>query len=100
MRLAEAHNQSPVVVQKLREHVLGRDISLVIVSDALKSRDVPNRTQGRSSDLSHPLRNCVGRREYLVALLIEKKVIVAKMRAGHMPMKILGLDVESEHVGQ
>jgi hypothetical protein len=61
---------------------------------------VPNRTQGRAADLSNPLRNRVRRSKYLVGLLAQKKVVVAKMRAGHVPMKIFGFDVHSEHVGQ
>src|ERR1700676_389751 len=90
----------PIIFQKLRKHVLGPDISLVIVGDALKSRDVPDRTQGRSADFPHALRNRIGRREYLLTLLVEEKMIVAEMRARHMPMKVLRLDVKGEHVGQ
>jgi hypothetical protein len=89
----------PIIFQKLRKHVLGRDISLVIVDDALNSRDVPDRMQGRSAELPHALRNRIGCSEYLLTLLIEK-MIVAEMRTRHMPMKIHRLHVKGEHVGQ
>lgn len=68
----EADRQTPIIFQKLRKHVLGRDICLVIVGDALNSRDVADRMQGRSADLPHALRNRIGRSEYLLTLLVEK----------------------------
>jgi hypothetical protein len=43
---SEADNQSAIIVQKLREHILGLNISLIVVRYALKSRDVSNRVQG------------------------------------------------------
>jgi hypothetical protein len=97
---SKADRQLPIIFQKLRKHVLGRDISLVVISDPLKPSDVPNRMQGRSADLSHPLSNRIGGSENLLTLLVEKKMIVAEMRTGYMPMKVLGLDVKGEHVGQ
>src|SRR5260370_8837627 len=52
---SKADRQLPIIFQKLREHVLWRDISLVVISAALKSGDVPNRIHDPSADLSHPL---------------------------------------------
>src|SRR5882762_6408250 len=60
---SEIDSQLPIIFQKLRKHVLGRHIPLVVVGNALKARDVPNRTQRGSSDLSYPLRNRIGRSE-------------------------------------
>ena len=42
----------------------------------------------------------IGRGEDLVGMLVEKEVIVAKVRARHVPMKVLGLEIEREHVGK
>src|SRR5258708_3028714 len=97
---SRADRQLPIIFQEFREDVLGGDISLVVMGDGLKSGDVPNRMQGRSADLSHPLRDRIGRSENLLTLLVEKKMIVAEMRTRYMPVKILRLDVKGEHVGQ
>jgi hypothetical protein len=46
------------------------------------------------------LRNRIGRGKDLLALVVEEKMIVAEMRARHMPMKVLRLDVKGKQVGQ
>ena len=38
--------------------------------------------------------------ENLIPLLAEQQVMVAAVRAGGVPMEILGLNVEREHVGE
>ena len=42
----------------------------------------------------------VGGGENLIGLLVEHQMIVAEMRAGHVPVKILGLYIKREHVGE
>ena len=42
----------------------------------------------------------IGGCEYLLALLVQQQVIVAKMRARYVPVEILRLDVKGEQVGQ
>jgi len=97
---SEADRQLLIVIQKLLEHVLGGDVSLVVVGDPLNSGDVADRMQGPSADFSDALRNRIGRGKDLFALFVEKKMVVAKMRARHVPMKIFRLEIEGEHVGQ
>ena len=36
----------------------------------------------------------------MIGLLVQEKVIVAKVRPGHVPMKVLGLEIERERVGK
>src|SRR5437588_566705 len=36
----------------------------------------------------------------LAGLLVEQKVVVAEMRAAHVPMEVLGLEIEREGIGQ
>src|SRR5260370_38419538 len=50
---SKADRQLPIILQKLREHVLGHDISLVVIGDALTSSEIPNRMQGRSAEMSN-----------------------------------------------
>jgi hypothetical protein len=61
---------------------------------------VPDRPQRGSADLARTLGDIVGHGEDLVGLLIQQKMIVAKMAARHVPMEILGFDVEGEDVRQ
>ena len=49
-------------------------------------------------DLSRALRDGVADRKNLIGLLVEKKMVVAVVRTAHVPMKVLRLDVEREHV--
>lgn len=89
-----------VVVSKFGEHVHRRNEISVVVQNALQAADMPDRTQCRASDLAHAFGNGVGRSEDLVTLLVEKKVIIAKVRTGHVPMKILGLQIQAKHIGK
>src|SRR5258708_29238443 len=90
---SKVERQLPVVLAKFREHVLGADRLTVVVDDALQPGDVADRMQGRPADLPDTLRNRIGRREYLLTLLVQQQVIVAKMRPRYVPMEILRLDV-------
>jgi len=55
--------------------------------------------QRRSSDLPHPFGDVIGHREQLIPMLIEKEVVVTEVRAAHMPVEVLRLDIDREHVG-
>src|SRR4029077_16420449 len=54
--------------------------------------------QRRSSDLPHPFGDVIGHPEQLIPMLIEKEV-GAEVRATHVPVEVLGLDIDREHVG-
>src|SRR5262249_57962698 len=56
--------------------------------------------QRRAADLAHALGKLVGSGENLLGLLVEQQVVVAEMRSAHVPMEVLRLHVEREHVGQ
>jgi hypothetical protein len=100
MRLAHARDQRLVVGAQLGQHVERIDIVGVVVGDALEPRDVTGRVQRRAANLAHPLGDLVGDGEDLIALLVEQEVIIAEMRSAHMPMEVLGLEIEREHVGE
>ncbi len=42
----------------------------------------------------------VGHREDLVALIVKQQVVVAEVGTAHMPVEILRLQIEGEHIGQ
>jgi hypothetical protein len=62
--------------------------------------DVADRAQGYAADLAHALGEFVGGGENLLGLLVEQQMIVAEVRARHVPMEVLGLHVEGECIGQ
>jgi hypothetical protein len=53
-----------------------------------------------SADLADAFGDVVGRAQNLLGLLVEQQVIVAEMRTAHVPMEILGLEVERKRIGQ
>src|SRR4029077_1868771 len=79
----------------LRAHILG-----VVVQNALQAGDVADGTDGGASDLPRPCGDGVGGSEYLIALLVQQEVIVAEVRTRHVPVKILGLQVQREEIGE
>jgi hypothetical protein len=100
VRLAQPRREALVVLAQLREHVERIDVVGVVVRDALGAGDVADRAQRRAADLADALRGGVGHRVELVRLLVEQQVIVAEVRAAHVPVEVLGLEVEREHVGE
>src|SRR5207247_431143 len=98
--LAQVRRQLLVVVAQLGKHIERRDEARVIVQHALQAADVADRAQRGAADLADALGDVVGGREDLLGLLVEEKMIVAEVRARHMPMEILGLQVKREHVGE
>ena len=59
-----------------------------------------DRAQRRAAQLAYALGDHVDHRVQFGRLLVEHQVIVAEVRARHVPVEILGLPVESGHVGQ
>ena len=55
------------------------------------SCDLADGMDGGASELAGPLGDRVGHGKDLVALLVEQQVIVTKVLARHMPVKVLGL---------
>jgi hypothetical protein len=61
---------------------------------------VADRAQRGAADLAYAFGDVVRGGEDLPALFVEEEMIVAEVRAGHMPMEILGLQIERKHVGE
>jgi hypothetical protein len=61
---------------------------------------VPDRAHRRSPELAHALGDGIGRGVDLIGLLVEKKMVVAEMRSGDVPVEVLRLQVEREVVRQ
>ena len=100
VRLAQAADEILVVVAQLGQHVLRRHVVGVVVLDALQARDLADGVQRGAADLADALGHRVGHGEDLIALLVEQQVVVAEMRAAHVPVEVLGLEVDGEGVGE
>jgi hypothetical protein len=53
-----------------------------------------------AANFANALGNLVGGGEDLVSLLVEEEVVIAEVRTRDVPMKVLGLEIEREHVGK
>ena len=100
VRLAHVRGELLVVLTQLCQHVERRDIVRVVVQDALHAADLADRAQGRTTDLAHAFGDVVGRGEDLVALFVEQEVVIAEVRPRYVPVEVLGLQVQREHVGE
>src|SRR6266850_580837 len=98
--LAQVVCQLLVVIAQLGKHIHRRDEIGIIVQHALQAADVADRMQGGAADFSNTFGDRIRSGEDLIAVLVEKQVIVTKMRAGHVPMKVLCFQIERKHVGE
>ena len=53
-------------------------------------------TKRGCTELAHPFGNRIRCRVDVVRALVEQKMVITEMRAGNVPMEILGLQVERE----
>ncbi len=89
-----------IVFPQLRQHVQGINIFCVIIKDALNPGDMPNGSECRPPNFAHALCYRVSHRVKLIRVFVQQQVAIAKMRAAHMPVKILGFNVECKDIGE
>src|SRR5882724_2762051 len=100
VRFAKTRRELFVVVAQLCKHIERRNVLRIVVRNALEAGNVADRTQCRSADLAYALGDAVGGREDLIGLLIQQEVVVAEVRAGHVPMEVFRFQVQGEQVRQ
>src|ERR1700733_7950102 len=98
MRLAHVARQYRIVISKLSDHVERLNVLSIVVRDTLKPRYLPDRANGCAAEFSSSFSNGIRHGEYLVALVVEHQMIIAEMRARHMPVEILGFEVQRKRV--
>src|SRR5271165_6029906 len=81
--------QLQVVVAKLRQHGPRSDSFFIVILEALVTRDIADRAQGRSADLAGTFRDIVAHGKDLLRVLVQQQMIVTEMAPGHVPMEIL-----------
>ena len=97
---SHARDQGFLVLAKLTQHILRSYVLGIVVGDALQTRDVSDGTDGGSTDLANTLGDFIRHCEELIAVIVEQQVVIAEVRSAHVPMEILGLEVEGEHIGK
>src|SRR6201999_4304749 len=100
LHLPELLDKVKVVLAQLLQHSLRTDEFRIIVANALTARDIADRTQGRCADLADAFCDIVCRTEDFGTLIVQHQMVVAEMRTGNVPMKILGLEIEGKAVRQ
>src|SRR5262249_15298775 len=85
---------------KLSEHCFSRDAFFIVVLETLMPRDVADRMQRGSAYLPRSFSDVVSHRKDLVRLLVQQQMIIAKISSGHVPVKVLGFDIQSKNVGK
>src|SRR5947208_8279538 len=100
VRRAHVADVRLVIVHQLEQHVDRRYVILIVVLDPLQLGDVADRPDRGAADPAHPFGQNVDAVFQLAGLLVEQKVVVAEMRAAHVPMEVLGLEIEREGIGQ
>ena len=100
VRFAHRLGDPLVVGHQLTDHVERRDILVVVVVDALMPGDIADRAERQPADLAHALGDVIGHADDLFALLVKEKMIVAEVRSTDVPMKVLGLEIERQGVGE
>src|SRR5436853_7567417 len=73
VRLAQARSQCLIVVCQLSKHVRRLDVFRIIVGDPLITRNLTNRVQSNTTNLSNSLCDGVGHREQLLGVFVEQQ---------------------------
>ena len=95
-----AHSQSErlVVLMQLAQHVGRGDEVGVVVRNSLQTCDVPDGSDCGSADLTDTLSDIVRNCEDLIGMVVKQEMVVAKVRATHVPMEVFGFQIEAEDI--
>jgi hypothetical protein len=97
---AQALHEGFVVAVEFKQHVAGGDELLVVIADALQLGYVPDGADGGAADLADALGDIVADGKNLVALLVEQQMVVAEVGSAHVPVEVLGFEVEGIDIGE
>ena len=93
MRFSHGGCKLFVVFSKLSEHVERSNIFGIIILETLQPRYLADGTKSGATNFTYPLCHGIGHAKDLVTLFIQKKMIVAEVRPGHMPVEVFGLNI-------
>jgi hypothetical protein len=100
VRLPHPLGERLVVLPQLRQHVQRLHVLGVVVAYPLQPADLPDGVERQLAQLPHPLGDRIRHGIDLVRLLVQQQVVVAEVWTAHVPVEVLGLEVEGEGVRQ
>src|SRR5260370_18151031 len=100
MSRAEIARQCLTVGAEFREHFFRGDAFVVVVLQTLVPGDLTDRVQRGSADFARTFGYLIGHGKDLFRMLVEQQVIVPEVLPGHVPVEILGLQIQSKCIGQ
>jgi hypothetical protein len=80
-----------VVLHQPSHHVTGWHEVVIVIVDGLQLTDMADTADGCAADATHALGHNVDGLENRIGMLVEQQVIVAEVRAGQVPVEVLGL---------
>jgi hypothetical protein len=98
MESAHMQNKCLLVFVQFAQHVVWRDEVRVIVGNSLKTRDMSDGADRGAAKLPGPFSEVISHGKELIAMVVQQQVVVAKMRAAHVPVKVLSLEVEGKDI--
>src|ERR1700757_4136297 len=88
-----------VIFHQFSQHLFWTDKLCIVILQPLMLGNIGNRSQRSPTDFTSAFRNVVCHSKNLFALVVQQQVIVTEMWTAHVPMEILCLNIEREHVG-
>jgi hypothetical protein len=76
---------------QLAQHVCRSNELGIIIANALEPGEVPDGANGCPILFSHSLRDIVGHGNKLTAMIVKKRMEIAEVNPGHVPVNILDL---------
>jgi hypothetical protein len=97
-----AHDQDKplFILVQFAQHIGGSNEISVVVSQALDAADLPDRTDCCSTDLANSFRYVVGHGKHQICVIIQEEMVIAKVRARHMPVEVLRLQIKHKYIGK
>src|SRR6185369_1668027 len=100
MRHSQRIDELLVVLTKLTHHLDRGDKLVIVVFESLVSRNLTDRSNSRAANLARAFGNVVGDGEDLTGVFVEQQVVVSKVNATQVPVKVFGLYVKCKRVGK
>jgi hypothetical protein len=95
---AHPQDQSFFILEEFAQHISGVNVARVVIRESLQACDVPDGPYRSSTYLPYAFGYLIGDGEHLIRMIVEEQMVVAKMRAAHVPVKVLRFQVKREHV--
>ena len=98
MERAHMQNKCLLVFVQFAKHILRRDEICVIVDNSLKSRYMSDGADRGPAKLPSSFGEVISHGKELIAMVVQQKVVVTEMRAAHVPVRVLGLQLEGKDI--